>query len=465
MKKKWIWIISALVLLIIILVALSKAGVIGKDEGIKVTAEKVQTRTIIETVNASGKVFPEIEVKVSPDISGEIIDLLVQEGDTVKRGQVLARIYADIYASQRDQAAAVVAQSKAQVSNSRSQLGALKATLDQAESNYKRQKTLLDQKVISQAEFEQAQQTFSSAQANYRAASEGIRANQASVQGAMASLNRANKDVSRATVTAPMDGVISLLAVKKGERVVGTAQMAGTEMLRIADLASIEVQVDVGENDIPKVKIGDTAIVEIDAFNNRKFKGIVFRIANPVINSATSLSSSTTVTNYQVHIRLLPDTYNDLIVKGQPFPFRPNMTASADIQTKTKMNVLAVPLNAVTTRDKNDDISDDKKDKKNDEDDEKKNEGTAQVNDNNNDDDDDEGIQEVVFVLQKDGTVKKYPVKTDIQDINYIEIISGVKVGDEVITGPYDIVSKDLSDGTKVSVVSKDDLIKEYEKP
>ncbi len=459
MKKKWIWIISILVVLIIILVALSKAGVIGKDEGIKVTSEKVETRTIIETVNASGKVFPEIEVKVSPDISGEIIDLLVQEGDTVKRGQVLARIYADIYASQRDQAAAVVAQSQAQVSNSRSQQGALKATLDQAESNYKRQKTLLDQKVISQAEFEQAQQAYSSAQANYRAASEGIRANQASVQGAMASLNRANKDVSRATVTAPMDGVISLLAVKKGERVVGTAQMAGTEMMRIADLASIEVQVDVGENDIPKVKIGDTAIVEIDAFNNRKFKGIVFRIANPVINAAASLSSSTTVTNYQVHIRLMPGTYNDLIVKGQPFPFRPNMTASADIQTNTKLNVLAIPLNAVTTRDKNSDKEKEKKEK-DEKVDKKDNAKTDLIND-----DDEEGMQEVVFVLQKDGTVKKYPVKTAIQDINYIEITSGIKVGDEVITGPYDIVSKDLSDGTKVSVVSKDELIKEYEKP
>lgn len=457
MNKKLVWIIAALVVLIIVLVTLSKAGVLGGDEGIKVTAEKAIMRNITETVNASGKVFPEVEVKVSPDISGEIIDLLVEEGDTVRRGQVLARIYSDIYASQRDQASAVVAQSEAQVSNSQSQIAGLKASLDQAQSNYNRQKTLLDQKVISTAEFEQAQQTYLSAQANYQAAQQGIRANQASVQGAMASLNRASKDVNRATLIAPMDGVVSLLAVKKGERVVGTAQMAGTEMMRIADLASIEVQVDVGENDIPKVKIGDTAVVEIDAFNNRKFKGVVYKIANPVMNTQTgSMSSSTSVTNYQVHIRLLPQTYNDLIVKGQPFPFRPNMTASADIQTQTKISVLSVPLNAVTTRDTSNKSNPDKKDN----DDATDNidvstEGSSDTND----------IQEVVFVLQKDGTVKQFPVKTDIQDLNYIEIKQGIKQGNQVITGPYDVVSKDLKEGDKVKVVSKNELVQDFKKP
>ncbi len=472
MSKKMIWIIVSLAAVIILLVVLSKAGVLGKDEGTKVTTEKAALRNITETVNASGKVFPEVEVKVSPDISGEIIDLLVQEGDTVKKGQVLARIYADIYASQRDQAAATVAQSEALVGNSKSQMGALKAGLDQAQANYNRQKTLLDQKVISASEFEQAQQAYLSAKANYDAAFEGIKANQANVQGAMASLTRANKDVGRATLTAPMDGVVSLLAVKKGERVVGTAQMAGTEMMRIADLASIEVQVDVGENDIPKVKIGDTAIVEIDAYNNRKFKAVVFRIANPVTNSqASSLSSSTTVTNYQVHIRLLPDAYKDLIVKGQPFPFRPNMTASADIETKTKTNVLSVPLNAVTTRDKSMDAKPDEKNKDKNtkadkKDDKKDNKATTADTDSTNiSGDDDFGIQEVAFVLQKDGTVKKFPVKTDIQDINFIEIMQGIKQGDEVITGPYDVVSKDLKDGDKVKVVSKDELIKDFKKP
>jgi HlyD family secretion protein len=457
MSKKLKWIIIILVVLVIGLIALSKAGVFGGNEGIKVTAEKATVRDITEIVTASGKVFPEIEVKVSPDISGEIVELNVEEGDTVKRGQVLAKIYADIYDSQRDMAAADVTRTEALVSNANAQLDALKATLDQAEANYNRQKTLLDQKVISQSEFEQAQQTYLSAKANYSAALQNISANRAAVQSSIASLSRASKDVSRTTIVAPMDGVISLLAVKKGERVVGTAQMAGTEMMRIADLGSIEGQVDVGENDIPKVKIGDTALVEVDAFNNRKFKGIVYKIANPVIATSTqtsSVSNSTQVTNYQVHIRLLPDSYKDLVVKGQPFPFRPNMSASADIQTRTHNNVLSVPLNAVTTRDKKSGAApggSDNKDNDNDQD------GQSTVSN-------DEDIEEVVFVVQKDGIARKRPVKTDIQDINNIEITAGIKAGDEVITGPYDVVSKQLKDSTKVKVVPKDQLIQSFKK-
>ncbi len=442
MKKKTIWwIIAGLSLIVILLIVLGGGG---DKEGIKISAETATSRTIIETVNASGKVYPEIEVKVSPDISGEVVELTVEEGDTVTRGQVLARIYADIYASQRDQASAGVTQMQAQVANARAQLGALKATLDQAETNYNRQKDLLAQKVISRVEFEQAEQAYLTAKANYNAALQGIRANEASVQSAMASLNRASKDVSRATITAPMTGVVSLLAVKKGERVVGTAQMAGTEMMRIADLNSIEVRVDVGESDIPKVKIGDTALVEIDAFNNRKFKGLVYKIANP-LPSVGGSATGNEVTNYKVHIRLLYDSYADLLRTGNGFPFRPNMNASADIQTKTVANVLAVPINAVTTRDKKTDKAPEKKtdDKKEDDTPESTNDEPA----------------EVVFVLQKDGTVKKYNVQTGIQDINYIQIISGIKKGDKVITGPYNIVTKTLKDGTKVKEVKKEELV------
>jgi len=450
MSKTLKWILIILGIIIVGLVLAKAAGAFGKDEGTKVTAEKAANRTIIETVNASGKIFPEIEVKVSSDISGEIVQLNVKEGDTVRKGQVLANVYADIYASQRDQAAAGVAQSQAQASNSQAQLQALKATLDQTEAAYNREKTLLDQKVVSKSEFEQSQQAYLSAKANYEAAQQNIKASIAGVQSAQANLNMASKNVSRTTITASMDGVISLLEVKKGERVVGVAQMAGTEIMRIADLSSIEVQVDVGENDIPKVKLGDSAIIEVDAFNNRKFKGVVFKIANPVTTTsgAASTSSSTTVTNYQVHIRLLPDTYKDLIVKGQPFPFRPNMTASADIQTSTHVNVLSVPLNAVTTRDKKSDAAPVKKD------DQPTDEPSQQATVSGDDD-----IQEVVYLLQADGTVKKFPVKTDIQDINYIEIKSGIKTGDMVITGPYDVVSKQLKDKQKVKVVTKDELL------
>lgn len=456
MSKKLKWLIIILVGLVILLIVLSKAGAFGKDEGIKVTAEKAVKRTLTETVTASGKVYPEIEVKVSSDISGEVVELRVNEGDTVKKGQVLARIYADIYTSQRDQAAAVVAQSEAQAANANAQLGALKASLDQTEAAYNRQKVLLDQKVISRSEFETAQQAYFSAKANYIASQQTIKANIAGVKSAQASLNRADKDVSRTTITAPMDGVVSLMEVKRGERVVGTAQMTGTEMMRIADLNSIEVQVDVGESDIPKVKLGDSAIVEIDAFNNRKFKGVVYKIANPLsLASSSSVStstSSTTVTNYQVHIRLLPESYRDLIVKNQPFPFRPNMTASADIQTSTHNNVLSVPLNAVAMRDKSPEKKDDTK---------KKEDNTANKTTSVSADDD---SQEVVFIMQADGKVKKVPVTTDIQDINYIEIKSGLKEGDQVITGPYDVVSKQLQDGTKVKIVPKEQLVQAFKK-
>ncbi len=449
MSKKLIWIIGGLAAVIVIMIILKKAGIVGKEEGLKVTTEKVIARTISETVNASGKVYPEVEVKVSPDISGEIVELNVEEGDSVKRGQVLARIYADIYSTQRQQAAAGVSQSQAQVSNSQAQLGALKATLDQAEVTFNRQKQLLDEKVISRAEFEQADQALKTSRAQYNAAMQGIRGTQASVQSARAQLSRANKDVSRATIVAPMNGVVSLLAVKKGERVVGTAQMAGTEMLRIADMNSIEVRVDVGENDIPKVHLGDSALVEVDAYNKRKFRGVVTKIASSNTAAAQLGSTGSDVTNYKVFIRLLPESYKDLIDPKKPkaFPFRPGMNASADILTKTHADVLAISINAVTTRDKNaDKAPKTDKDKK----DDNNARETAHLSD--------EDIDEVVFVLQKDNTVKKVKVRTDVQDINYIEILAGLKPGDEVITGPYNLVSKNLKEGDKVKVVPKETL-------
>lgn len=453
MSKSLKWIIGILIAVVVLLVVLKATGALGKDEGTKVTAEKAATRTIIETVNASGKVYPEIEVKVSPDISGEITELNVKEGDTVRKGQVLARIYADIYTSQRDQAAAQESQAQATVSNSQAQLGALKATVDQTTAAYNRQKKLRDDKVISQAEFETAQQAYQAAQANYNAAQSGIKANQAAMQSAASNLNAAAKNLGRTVITAPMDGVISLLSVKKGERVAGNSFNVGTEMMRIADLNSIEVQVDVSENDIPKVKLGDSAIVEVDAYNQRKFKGIVYKIANPNTSSSlTSSSTSTSVTNYEVHIRLLSSSYKDLIGNGQPFPFRPNMTGSADIQTRTKPGILSVPLNAVTTRDTNNNATQKTVTATTPDNNDNNNASSTQTND----------VNEVVFVMQPDGTVKQRTVTTGIQDLNNIEITSGLKTGEEIITGPYDVVNKDLKNGTKVKVVSKDELTKSF---
>jgi HlyD family secretion protein len=456
-NKKLLWLIIALVGIVGVLIILKTTGVIGKEEGTKVSVEKAANRTIIETVNASGKVYPEVEVKVSPDVSGEIVELTVNEGDSVTKGQVVARIFADILASQRDQASAVVSQQQAQAANVSAQLGALKATLDQTEANYNRQKKLFDEKVISRLEYEQADQAYRSAKANYAAAQESINSSKAAVRSAQAQLTRADKDVGRTVIVAPMSGIVSLLSVKKGERVAGNSFNVGTEMMRIADMRSIEVRVDVGENDIPKVKIGDTALVEVDAYSNRKFKGLVYKIANPQTGNALGGAATTNeVTNYKVHIRLLRESYTDLIGKGRSFPFRPGMSASADIQTKTKTNVLSVPLNAVTTRSKKDEAPKSGDDKKSDKPAESNNSGENKVADDD--------IEEVVFVLQKDNTVKKLKVKTAVQDLNYIEVLEGIKAGDQVVTGPYNTVSKLLKEGDKVKVVEKDKLYEDKDK-
>jgi HlyD family secretion protein len=433
--------------LLVLLVVLSKAGVFGKEEGNKVTSEKVQQRTIIEVVNASGKIYPEVEVKVSPDISGEITELTVQEGDTVKKGQLLARIYADVYNIQRNQAASGVAQSQAQVANSQAALDALKAQMEQAQRTYDMQKKLFDEKVISQSEFNVAEANYKTAKANYNAAQQGIRGGQASVQSARQNLAKANTDLGRTAIVAPMDGVVSLLSVKKGEKVAGNSFNVGTEMLRIADMARIEIRVDVGENDIPKVKLGDSAVIDIDAYSGRKFKGIVTQIAssnNGAAGASSLANASNDVTQYKVYIRLLQDSYTDLLGKGS-FPFRPGMSATADIQTRTQTNVLSVPINAVTTRDKSDTLKTENTKKAT-----PAVAGTTSVNPDD---------LEIVFFLKyyPDKVYKKIET-TGIQDINYIEITSGLKAGEEVITGPYDIVSKTLKNGTKVKVVDKKDL-------
>jgi HlyD family secretion protein len=457
MNKKLLRIIIALVVLILLLVVLKKTGVLGKEEGIKVSAEKAVKRNITEIVTASGKVYPEKEVKISPDISGEVVELsVVQEGDSVKKGQELAKIYADIYTTQRDQAAAQMNQQQALVSNMSAQLPGLKASMDASKKTFDRQKQLLDQKVISISEYETAESTYKSAEANYMAALQTVRGNVAGVASSRANLSIAAKNLSRTTVVSPIDGVVSLLSIKKGERVVGNSMMAGTEMMRVADMSKIETIVDVGENDIPKVHLGDSALIEVDAYNNRKFKGIVTQIASSVSTAtgSTTTLSTNDVTNYKVHIRLVPDSYKDLIDPARPknFPFRPGMSASADIQTRTHINVLSVPINSVSTREKNSD---------------KVSPGNKEDNEKNSADNPDDtktavsamgDLDEVAFVLQPGDTVKKVKVRTDIQDINYIEVQDGLKEGDQVITGPYSIVSKTLKSGTKIKIVPKDKL-------
>lgn len=443
-KKRLYWILGILVVAVGVMILVK---VFKKDEGTKVAADKATNKEITEVVTASGKIYPEIEVKVSSDVSGEITDLLVLEGDSVKKGQVLARIYADIYGSARDRAAASVSQSQAELANSSAAVNAFKARLDQAKAAYDRNQELLNQKVISRSEFETAEATYKAALSDYNAALQRINSSKFGVASAQANLTEANKNLGRTTILSPMSGTVSLLSVKKGERVVGTAQMSGTEMLRIADMNTIEVQVDVGENDIPKVKYGDSAIIEVDAYMPRKFKGLVTQIASSNKGAASSSAATTSVeqvTNYVVHIRILPDSYSDLLNQGyRIFPFRPGMSAYVSIQTRTEKNVLAVPINAVTTREPDDSV----KAKKDKDAPQAANDGTERKD-----------TRTVVFVLQPDQTVKMVEVTTGIQDENNIRITSGLKGGEEVISGPYNVVSKTLKEGAKVKVVPKSEL-------
>jgi HlyD family secretion protein len=450
MNKKLIWIIVSLVVIIIVFIALKKGGVIGKEEGITVSVEKAGKHTIIETVTASGKIYPEIEVKLSSDISGQIVELNVEEGDSVKKGELLAKIFADIYSNQKNQAAAQVSQQEAMVDNVNATLPGLKASMDAAQTQYDRQKTLLAQKVISLSEFETATTTLRTAEANYNAAQQNVHSNVAAVASAKANLAIQAANVDKTTISSPLNGVVSLLSVKKGERVAGNQFAAGTEIMRVADMSKIEAVVDVGENDITKVHLGDSAIIEVDAYSGRKFKGVVTQIASSIVSTAASTTTTNDVTNYKVHIRLDPATYKDLTDNKRPksLVFRPGMTASADIQTKTHNDVLSVPINAVTTREKTAGGQAAAKDKKPVED---KNGDVKQVVSTGD-------LNEVVFLLQADNTVKQVSVKTDIQDVNDIEIVEGIKLGDQVVTGPYGTVSKILNNGTKVTVVDKDKL-------
>ncbi len=454
MNKTLKWILIGVVALVALLFG-AKMLVGDKDAGkTKVSTEKAMRRTIIETVNASGKIYPEVEVKISPDISGEIVELNVEEGDSVKRGQVLARIYADIYALQRDEAASRVNQSQAVVGNSQASMEGLKATLEQAQTNYDRNKKLFDDKIISKAELENYEISLRSAKANINAAQQNVKSLQAGVQSAQTGLSSANKNLGRTTLVAPMNGVISSLIVKKGERVAGNSFNIGTEMMRVADMSVLELRVDVGENDIVKMNIGDSADIEVDAYNNRKFKGVVTQIASSTKSGSLGVQVSNDVTNYEVRIRLIPDSYKDLFDPNKPkrFPFRPGMNASADIKTKRIDNVLSVPITTVNARVKGSDktAADKKKD-------DTKNKGEDAINQLDEAVLTDE-LEEIAFVLKADGKVKKVVVKSGIQDINYIEVLSGLKEGDEVITGPYTAISKTLKDGMKVRVVAKDKL-------
>jgi HlyD family secretion protein len=427
-SNKLLYILLGSVGIIIIFAIIARsAGWIGGEKEIEVEFAKAKLAPIIEKVSASGEIQPEVEVKLSPDVAGEIIELNVQEGDSVAKGFLLVKIRPDNFISALDRTRANLNQQIANLSQAKASLQRAEAQFTQADLNFKRQKTLFDQKAISEADFEVAQANFTSSQKDLEAAKQNVVASEFIVKSSQATVNEASENLRLTNVYSPVSGIVSNLLVEQGERVVGTQTMAGTQMLTIADLSKMEVRVDVNENDIVRLSLGDTTIVDVDAYSSlgKKFKGVVTSIANTA-NTKTSVDA---VTEFKVKIRILNSSYADLVKEGKKYPFRPGMTASVDILTNAKNNALSVPLSAVTTRqDKLDTLEG----------------GTTKS-------------QELVFI-NDNGVAKIKVIKTGLSDFQNIEVLEGLKEGDEIISGPYFVVSKELKDGDKVKTM-------EFKKP
>jgi HlyD family secretion protein len=405
--------LPAVIVLILIAVIGKKAGWFGKELTVKIAVENAEKRTLVETITANGKIQPEKEVKISPDVSGEIVELTVKEGDNVQKGQLLLRIKPDTYVSQRDR-------SLAAISSARARLAQTEAQLTQTELSYKRSKQLYDEQTVSKSEFEQAE-------ASYTVAKSEVDAAKFSVVSAEASLKEANENLTKTSIYAPMSGTVSMLLVELGERVAGTNLMAGTELLRVADLSRMEAQVQVNENDVPRVKLGDTALIEVDAYLDQKFKGVVTEIAN---SAKTTGVSADQVTNFDVKILIIPESYQVLVDGGDKNPFRPGMSATVDIRTQSKAGVLTVPIQSVTTRTDTTKLT-----------------GTVAEKD----------IRTLVFVSDGKYALAR-DVKTGIQDNSYIEILSGVEENEQVVSAPFSAISKKLADSTLIEVVKKEVL-------
>ncbi|MCU4155076.1 efflux RND transporter periplasmic adaptor subunit [Carboxylicivirga sp. A043] len=415
MKRPVVIAIVAIVVILIVLVLGKKQGWIGQEYQEKVLVEKAQLRTLTEAITANGKIKPMVEVKISSDVSGEILELLVEEGQEVKSGQVLARIQPDIYERNYEKM-------EASVKSAEANLQQAKAQLQQKELNYERNKQLWEDKTISQSDFEQIESEYEIAQANSASA-------KAALRNSRASLKEAKDNLNRTTIYAPMDGTISRLNVEKGERVVGTAQFEGTEMMTLANLHQMEVLVDVNENDIIRVSHYDTCLIEVDAYLKQQFKGVVTQIANSAKTQGTSADQ---ITNFEVRVLILPESYKHLIMEDVDniYPFRPGMSATVDIQTNTCYNTLTIPIQSVTTR------------------------PDSVKTDSLKADVDKDNRIEVVFVVE-DGKAIQKKVKPGIQNTKYIEILDGLAEEDEVISGPYSAISRKLENESPVQVVDK----------
>lgn len=449
-----------IVLLAVVLVG-KKKGWLGGSPAVKVAVEKVAKRDIIETVSASGKIQSESEVIISPDVSGEIMELPVKEGDKVEAGQLLVKIDPDIQQSNVERLEAALNTSKANLANAQSRLAQSQARLTNSKANYDRVKKLFDDKVVSQSEYDASLSEYNVAQSDVEASEQSVEASRFQVKSAEAALKEAEKSLTRTEIYSPVNGTISKLNFEKGERVVGTSQMQGSEIMTIADLNEMEVTVEVNENDIIRVGYSDTCDIEVDAYLGEKFTGIVTNIANSAKSDGMGTDQ---ITNFEVKVRILRSSYTSLTNDKQPdqSPFRPGMSATVDIRTRSVRDVLSVPIQSVTTRTKSELEEQVSKRKKREE------SGSKEV-----DSEDDEGETidrpvkdedaiELVFVVDGGKAIVKQ-VKTGIQDNEFIEILSGVDEGDKVITAPYRAISKKLAPGDDVEAVSKDDLYKSEE--
>jgi HlyD family secretion protein len=451
-KSKTSKIIGASITIIILISFLGKKmGWWGKPDFLKVSIEKVEKRSIIESVSASGKVQPELEVKISPDVPGEIVELYVKEGQEVKKGDLLCKIKPDLYEAAVNRSSAAVNTAKANLANSKARLAQVKANFENIKSNFERNKKLFEQGAISQQEYDASKAQYESNLADIEATEENVRASQFSINSAEAGLKESNDNLNRTSIYSPVNGIISKLNIELGERVVGTSQMAGTEIMRIANINDMEVNVEVNENDIVRVSLNDTAEIEVDAYLDRKFKGIVTEIAN----SANTVGQSTDqVTNFSVKIRILSESYADLTAgkPGNYSPFRPGMSATVDIKTNLVKEVFSVPITSVTPREEGSETLKEGKSEDMDGETASKEEGKEKS----------VQIMEYVFI-HKDGKAIQTKVKSGIQDNNYIQILTGLNLGDEVIIGPYEAVSKTLKNDMSVNVVPKDELYKSKE--
>ncbi len=428
--------------LVVIAIAGNKLGWFGKGDTTQVATEKVEKRSIVETVSASGKVQPEVEVKLSAEVSGEIVQLLVKEGDVVRKGQLLCKVRPDVLQSGYERAVASLNGQRASLASTQQQLKQAEANFANTAAKYKRNQELYTKKVLSAAEFDAAKAEYEGARANLESMRQNVIGSKFGVEQSDAVVKEAGANLAKTTIYAPVDGVISKLSVELGDRILGTSQMAGTEIMRISNLSAMEVSVDVNESDINRVSLGDTAEIEVDAFQGKKFKGQVTEIAS----SANVVGSSADqVTNFTVKVRILPESYAKLISSGKSnSPFRPGLSATVDIQTE-QFNGLAVPIQSVTTRE-------DKKVKKD-------ADKTAKSDNSDNKDKikPKEAVKEYVFTY-KGGKVKQVQVTTGIQDDTYIQILSGLKGGEEVVSRPFTAISKTLKDGMAVEKVDKEKL-------